>query len=162
MAKVFLICGKICSGKTVYSKKLAKKYNAVLLSCDELDYFVFHHSLGENHDVVMARVQNFLHKKAIDILSVGSNVVLDWGFWSKANRDEVSKFYRSNNIPLEWHYIDVSEEQWKRNIESRNKDVNAGETTDYYVDQGLLNKLNSIFEKPDEREMNVWFVNKGM
>lgn len=52
MAKVILVCGKICSGKTFYSKDLQRKYNAVLLSCDEIESQIFHHSLGEKHDIV--------------------------------------------------------------------------------------------------------------
>ena len=35
MAKVILICGKICSGKTYYARQLRDQYNAVILSTDE-------------------------------------------------------------------------------------------------------------------------------
>lgn len=38
MAKVYLICGKICSGKSYYSKQLKEKINAVILSPDEATY----------------------------------------------------------------------------------------------------------------------------
>ncbi len=38
MAKVYLICGKICSGKSYYSKQLKEKFNAVILSSDEATY----------------------------------------------------------------------------------------------------------------------------
>jgi uridine kinase len=34
MAKVILICGKICSGKTTYAKRLLCENKAVLLSTD--------------------------------------------------------------------------------------------------------------------------------
>ena len=30
MAKVYLICGKICSGKSYYSRKLKEKINSVI------------------------------------------------------------------------------------------------------------------------------------
>ena len=32
MGKVFLICGKICSGKSYYAKSLKEKYNAWVLA----------------------------------------------------------------------------------------------------------------------------------
>ena len=32
MARIILICGKICSGKTYYARQLKEKYNAVILS----------------------------------------------------------------------------------------------------------------------------------
>lgn len=159
MAKVILICGKICSGKTVYCKSLQQKYNAVLLSCDEIESQIFHHSLGEKHDIVAKDIKKYLHKKAIDILSAGSNVVLDWGFWTKAERIDTSHYYQSNGIEYEWHYVDVTDEAWKRNIESRNKAVLSGKSDDYYVDDGLLSKIRTSFEIPTKDEMHVWYHN---
>ena len=35
MAKVILICGKICSGKSHYAKQLQQQHNAVILSTDD-------------------------------------------------------------------------------------------------------------------------------
>ncbi len=159
MAKVILICGKICSGKTFYCKKLQQKYNAVLLSCDEIESIIFHHSLGDKHDSVAEDIQKYLHKKAVDIISVGCNVVLDWGFWTKAQRTSVSEFYRSKGIGYEWHYVDVTDEIWKRNILSRNEAVISGKSDDYYVDEGLLKKIEALFEVPAQDEIDVRYVN---
>lgn len=160
MARVILICGKICSGKTFYCKILQQKYNAVLLSCDEIESQIFHHSLKENHDIVAKDIKKYLHKKAIDIISAGGNVVLDWGFWTKAERMETSDYYRSNGIEYEWHYVDVTDKTWKNNILSRNEAVISGESGDYYVDDGLLNKIKMLFEIPAKDEMDVWYVNQ--
>ena len=41
MAKVFLICGKICSGKSTYARKLMENRQAVLLSADEIMLALF-------------------------------------------------------------------------------------------------------------------------
>ena len=41
MAKVILICGKICSGKSYYARKLKEKEHAVILSRDEMTYVIF-------------------------------------------------------------------------------------------------------------------------
>ena len=41
MAKVFLICGKICSGKGFYTRQLKEKEHAVVLSCDEIENDLF-------------------------------------------------------------------------------------------------------------------------
>ena len=162
MAKVILICGKICSGKTFYCKALQQEYNAVLLSCDEIESQIFHHSLGEKHDAVAVDIKKYLHKKAFDIISVGSNVILDWGFWTKAERMDVSHYYQSNGIEYEWYYIDVTDETWERNIASRNKAVISGESDDYYVDDGLLNKIKSSFEIPAKDEIDVWYINSRL
>lgn len=158
MAKVILVCGKICSGKTFYCETLQKTYNAVLLSCDEIESQIFHHSLRESHDIIAVDIKKYLHKKAIDIVSVGSNVVLDWGFWTKAERIETSNYYQLNGIEYEWHYVDVTEEDWKHNISSRNEAVISGKSDDYYVDDALLNKINSLFEIPTKDEMDIWYI----
>jgi len=80
MAKVFLICGKICSGKSTYGEKLRKERNAVLLSIDEITLSLFGQHCGEKHDDYVERTENYLFEKSLEILEIGVNVVLDWGF----------------------------------------------------------------------------------
>lgn len=36
MAKIIVICGKICCGKSYYANQIKEKENTVILSCDEL------------------------------------------------------------------------------------------------------------------------------
>ena len=47
MSKVYLICGKICSGKTTYSKKICAENNAILLSVDEIMLSLLDQCCGE-------------------------------------------------------------------------------------------------------------------
>lgn len=153
MAKVILICGKICVGKTVYAKKLIKESSAVLLSCDELISALFHPDENEYHDRVINSVQGFLMKKSLEIISSGASVILDWGFWTKESRKSISDFYKENGVQFEWYYIDIDDEQWRKNIASRNEAVLKNETTDYYVDSVLLKKLEGLFEILEKEEM---------
>ena len=83
MAKVFLICGKICSGKSTYSEKLRKEHKAVLLSIDEITLSLFGQHCGDKHDDYVERTEKYLFEKSLEILEIGVNVVLDWGFWTK-------------------------------------------------------------------------------
>ena len=89
MAKVFLICGKICSGKGFYTRRLKEKEHAVVLSCDEVENDLFHHKFGTRHDEISADIKAYLRKKAADIARAGCNVILDWGFWSREERRSV-------------------------------------------------------------------------
>lgn len=156
MAKAIFICGKICSGKTTLARRLLAKGGAVLLSCDEIAAMVFHKDLGDRHDAVMADVQKYLHKKARDVLAAGCDVILDWGFWKTADRQAAREMYARDGIEQEWHYIDVSDEQWERNIAKRNADVTAGLSDDYFLDEGLRAKLLANFETPERGEMDHW------
>ena len=46
----------------------------------------------------------------------------------------------------------------KQLIEERNNKIKNGNGgSDFYVDEGLLNKMLSKFEEPSKDEINVWF-----
>ena len=159
MSKIYLFCGKICSGKTYYAKQLKEKYNAVILSTDEATFDLINNEQGEFYNVFAARVNNYLKKKAAEIALAGANVILDWGFWTKKDRADISAYFAERNIPVEWHYIDIDDEAWQRNIAERNAKVKSGNGgSDFYVDEGLLNKVNTIFEVPEQSEIDVWIM----
>ena len=96
----------------------------------------------------------------MEIARAGCNVILDWGFWSREERTAVSAYYKNADIDFEWHYIDISDADWAKNMEARNAAVAASETTDYAVDSGLLQKVLTLFETPIPDEIDVWFTNR--
>ena len=158
MAKVIAICGKICCGKSFYSNKLKGKENAVILSCDDLTKELFDNNLADKHDEMSFRIWGYLKKLSVDLVKADCNVILDWGFWTLSNRESLRQFYASNNIDCEWHYIDVDDKTWKNNIQERNARVLDGHGgSDYYLDEGLMNKLLSVWEEPSEDEIDVWY-----
>lgn len=159
MAKVMLICGKICSGKTTYAQRLRREHRAVLLSCDEITLALFDQHIGEQHDVIVERTQNYLFNKSLEILKSGINVILDWGFWMHEERDLAREFYRSHEIDCEFHYVDVSNAVWQANLIKRNRAILDKQTSAYYVDEGLARKFEKLFEMPSRDEINVWFQN---
>lgn len=155
MAKVYLICGKLCCGKTTYSQKICDENDAVLLSVDEMTLAVFGQNCGEKHDEYVERTEKYLLNKSLELIQKDIDVVLDWGFWTKAERLTVKEFYESRGIEYELHYIDVSDEIWKYRLNKRNNAVLAEGTSAYYVDDNLATKFASIFEVPGEDEIDV-------
>lgn len=156
MAKAFIICGKLCSGKSTYAEALRKEHRAVLLSVDEILLALFSQDAGEKHDDYVKRVKDYLYVKSLSILEMDINIILDWGFGAKREREFTREFYGSRNIPFEFHYIDVGDEEWNRRIERRNEEVLAGGINAYYVVDELKVKLDSVFEQPDRSEMDRW------
>lgn len=156
MAKVIMTCGKICSGKSTYSEQLRINNNAIILSVDEITLALFEQNIGEKHDKYVEKLEMYLFEKSLEVISIGVNVILDWGFWTKAERDYAREFYSSRNINYEFHYIDISEKTWQVRLEKRNKKILAGEVEAYYVDANLKEKVESIFECPDKNEIDVW------
>ena len=64
-------------------------------------------------------------------------------------------FYNSHGIENEFHYINITDEEWHRRIEKRNSDISAGRLNAYYVDSGLAEKFGRIFEPPATDEIDV-------
>ena len=131
MAKVVLICGRICVGKSTYAKTLCKKERAVLLSCDEITLALFGCDVEEDHDEYVKRTQNYLFVKALEIVKNGINVVLDWGFWQKDERDFAKMFFGSRGVACELHYLEIPDEEWYNRIRKRNASVLSGGLSAY-------------------------------
>lgn len=159
-AKVILICGKICSGKSFYAERLRKKHGAVMLSVDEITLSLFGQHIGEKHDEICERTQKYLFEKSLEIIEIGTDVILDWGFWQREDREYAREFYKSRGVPCEFHYVYISDEAWKRNLAERNAAVSAGKTAAYFVDDNLAAKFERMFETPDKSEMDVRYENK--
>lgn len=157
MAKIILICGMICSGKSTLAERLTRTEGAVVLSCDALTK-VIGDDLGDRHDAVAGRIQLYLRNMAVELARLGVNVILEWGFWRAADRAEMRRFLAECGVPQEWHYMDVSRDQLARNIRRRNA---APGPSDYIVDEGLLRKCLDAFQRPDDGEMDVIHVSSN-
>ena len=161
MPKIIALCGKICSGKTFYANKIKERENAVILSTDELTFYLMDNEQGERYDDFAKRVNEYLMKKSIDIVRAGANVILDWGFWSKKERINLTNYYKKYNIPVEWHYVDVTQEKWQDLIKKRNELIVSGqEKYSFYFDDGLKKKLLDSFNEPSKEEMDIWYINE--
>ena len=158
MAKVILICGKICSGKTYYSNMIKDKYNAVIISPDEATYELINNEQGEFYNIFSAKLNKYLTKKVGEIVKSGANVIFERGLWNKEDRINTKKYYKEKNIECEIHYVYVDNETWKKNIAERNKRVQEGRGgSDFYLDEGLMKKLESMWEEPTDNEYDILY-----
>ena len=158
MAKLLCICGKIGCGKTYYANRLKEQEHAVILSTDEVTYDLTNNQQGDGYDEFAIRVNLYLRKKAVEIVNAGCTVILDWGFWTKENRKEIKRYGENNGVLVEMHYIDIDDKTWYENIEKRNNEVIPGNGgSSFYVNEGLLNKVSSLFEIPEKEEIDIWY-----
>ena len=152
MSRVIMTCGMICCGKSTYARKLQAERNAVILSIDEITLTLFPEGSGEMHDTYALRAEQYLLNLSLQILRTGTDVILDWGLWTRAIRDRIRQFYAAQGgIETELHYLRIDPEEWERRIRKRNA---SGEAA-YYVDEGLLNKVKALFEEPSAEEVDV-------
>ena len=156
MAKLIIVCGKICAGKTYYSNSIKDSLNAVILSSGEVTHDLINNEQGELFDRILPKAKEYLTKKAGEIVKAGANVIYERGLWSKKDRDEIKKYYNSINVPYEIRYICVDDKTWEINIEERNRKVLEGNGgVNFYFDEKLRNKLISCWEEPTKDEYDI-------
>ena len=85
MAKVILICGKICSGKSTYAEQMRVQNHAALLSVDEITLALFGQHCGDKHDDYVERTQNYLLDKSLETSRLESMWCLTGAFGRKLN-----------------------------------------------------------------------------
>lgn len=155
MARIIITCGKLCSGKTTYSKRLAKEIGAVRLSVDEITLLLLGPFAGDILDEYFQKLEKYLMEKSIEAAEAGVSSVIDLGLWTKAEREKVRKFYRERGAECEIHYLKVPDGVWRERIEKRNREIEAGLTEAYPVDENLLKKFESFFEEPSPDEVDA-------
>lgn len=153
-ARLIILCGKICSGKSTYAKKLSEEGNYVVLSSDELMIPLEKYLCGD-YDDALAVFIDFFRRKAVEIVRAGAGVIFDFGAWTRADREKVKRFFSENCISYEMHYLKVSDKVWDQHIRSRNQAVKDGKCLAYYVDDGLRAKALELFEEPEPWEYDV-------
>ena len=88
MATLHMMVGLPGSGKTTEARKLEQEYKALRLTPDEWQYFLFGHDISEpEHDERHTKVEQLMLIIAEKVLISGVDVILDFGFWTRAERD---------------------------------------------------------------------------
>ncbi len=155
MAQAHLICGMICSGKSWFARSLKDSCGGVILSTDDITLALPQDAIRDCFDEVSRAVNSFLLEKSAEIAAAGADVILDWGFWSAADRAAARSFFESRGTKVTLYYMDIDEATLAANISLRNAAVKRGETTAYLVDEGLAAKCRSLFQVPTEEEIDV-------
>ncbi len=159
--KVIAICGKICSGKSYYARRFQAEHGGVILSTDELTWVLTRNKQGESYNELAQNANEYLMKKACEIVHAGSDVILDWGFWTRKDRDRITAFCKNAGVNMEWHYLDTDDDTRMENIARRNEAVLREGGPDFFVDEGLLQKMESLWQAPEKDEIDVWVKRKS-
>ena len=158
MSKVIVVCGKIASGKSYYSNQIKDSLNAVIISPDEATYELINNEQGEFYNIFSDRLNNYLTKKVGEIVKAGANVIFERGLWTKKARERIKEYYKNIGVECELHYVCVDDETWKQNIDERNRRIKEGKGgSDFYLDEGLMKKLESKWEEPTREEIDIWY-----
>lgn len=120
MATLHILCGLPCTGKTTLALQLERELPALRLCPDEWMSRI----VGDGYDTLRRDAVNALQLDlAVRVLRLGSNVVLESGFWTRAERDEARAGARSAGAETRLHFLDAPLAELQRRALVRNADL---------------------------------------
>lgn len=126
MATLHLIHGFVGVGKTTYARQLEKDTAAIRFTHDEWMVRLYGHNPPEDafadYD---SRVAAVIWDVTIKLLALGTDVILDFGFWSRAARDEARAIAQAAQAEVKLHFITCSEEVMRERVATRNSNLPA-------------------------------------
>lgn len=99
------------------------------------------------------RVEALQWQVALRTVKLGCNVVVDWGVWSRAERDTCREDVRAAGAKIVLCFLDVPfEELWHR-VSRRNTALPAGT---FAISRADLLRWSKLFEPPTIDEMSLF------
>jgi len=157
MTTLYLMVGLPCSGKTTRAKQLENEVSALRLTPDEWHVNLFGHDTYEtyhpDHDKRHEMIESMLWRVAERVLSLGTNVILDFGFWAKEERDDFRSRARGLGARSEVIFMDVDEEELMKRVRIRNENLT---NEIHYIPEDMMKTWIGFFQKPDKDELVPW------
>jgi len=113
---LIIICGLPGSGKTTKAKELAAQRRGIRLGPDE-----WMTALGANlwDTAVRERVEALQWSLARELLLIGNTVIIEWGTWTRSERDALRLEAHQLGVAAELLYLDVPDDELWRRIQER-------------------------------------------
>lgn len=153
MVTLHLMVGLPCSGKTTYAKQLAVSEKALLLTPDAWQLRLYGQDFpGPYHDDRHTIIENIMWDVAKNVLSLGTSVILDFGFWAQSERIDFRQRANDLNVNFRIHFMDVSKEELFIRLEKRNRHT---DDEAFHIPLAYLEQWYQQFEPPTPEELSV-------
>jgi predicted kinase len=123
MPTAHLIYGYIGAGKTTFAKKLEHDAAAVRFSADEWVTTLYgddEAELGRDLETIMNRLLAAMEPVWSRCLTLGLDVILDMGFWSRTHRDATRQRVEASGAVSRLYHVRCDDEVAWRRVERRN------------------------------------------
>ena len=151
MATLHLMVGLPCSGKTTLAKKLEHERGALRLTPDEWQIRLFGQDAEDpEHDSRHSQIESLLWNIASRTLELGTNVILDFGFWAREEREDYRLRAKRLGASSEVHFLDVPEEELLRRLAVRNMQPSE---VNFHISEESMKPWIAFFQKPTSDEL---------
>ena len=151
MATLHLMVGLPCSGKTTLAKKLEHELPALRLTTDEWHIRLFGQDADEpEHDTRHSLIEAILWDIASRTLELGTDVILDFGFWAREEREDYRSRAKQLGAGSEIHYLDVLEGELLKRIVERNSRPSHDS---FIISEKAMRPWIVFFQKPTPDEL---------
>jgi predicted kinase len=153
VATLFIACGLQGSGKTTLAKRLERERSALRLTADDWLHEVHPGLSGDALDALRDPVERVQWRTALRVLELDCNVVLDWGLWSKHERDHYRSQARAVGAGVVLCVLDPPiDELWQR-LSRRNT---AGKEGAFLITRAALERASRLFQRPTPDELALF------
>jgi predicted kinase len=145
-ARLIIVCGLPGAGKTTLARALEGRLGAVRFAPDE---WMSELSLDLYDEARRARIEELQWKFGVQLLTLGLIVIVEWGTWSRAERDRLRSEARALGAPVELHYVCAPEEVLFERIQRRGRERPP-------IGREALSMWCEIFQAPTAEELALF------
>ena len=151
MATFHLMVGLPCSGKTTLARKLEHEQSALRLTVDEWHIRLFGQDAEvPEHDSRHALIETMLWTIAGRALELGTNVILDFGFWAREEREDYRARAKDLGASSEVHFLDVPPDELMRRLKTRNSQPSPAS---FSIPEEMMKPWIAFFQRPTSDEL---------
>jgi predicted kinase len=158
MATLHLMVGLPGSGKTTLARRLEVELSALRFTVDEWHVRIFGNDVHDDIDDADLAVHNARHEAIESLLwetaeravTLGVNAILDFGFWTRRERDGLRAKAHQLGAGFAIHYAEATEAVLLERIRARNAELPPGT---FHIPEGRLKEWIGVFEPPSADEL---------
>jgi predicted kinase len=118
--RLIVICGLPGAGKTTLARRMERELHAIRLSADDWMNAL---AMDLYDEAARGRIESLQWTLARQLLERGSIVVVEWGSWTRAEREALRLGARALGAAVELHYLHASANMLFERVQRRGAEV---------------------------------------